>query len=282
MKLGLWGITLTLVIALACVDAFGFDKVYPDADLGELFVGKEIQSSYVRVETFGVAEALVPTRSGRWASREVVFNLHGSGVVVGPNHIFTVAHVVTPREVEVYERRYSSFVTEPSKVLTQIATIRDCGNVPVLTSVEHVDEERDIAVLQYEAWADLEPVPFEIAKGRHLLEEGDALVAVVHERDKASENPLAHDVKFVKGEVISVGASACGGVDSEKVLPLFSMADFTMSLPLLPGDSGSPIFAFHDGTPVLVGIGKAGMCDAVECYFYAGWIGKKGRFLDLE
>jgi len=74
---------------------------------------------------------------------------------------------------------------------------------------------------------------------------------IVRCRGENGELEWGFEIKY--GYVIS---NMVEGVPKEK-LPWFNMNDFTMDLVLNGGDSGSAIFAFNKGTPVIIGIARA-------------------------
>jgi hypothetical protein len=94
----------------------------------------------------------------------------------------------------------------------------------------------------------------------HTIKVGDAVAVLVATRDEEQDRTWQYEVRT--GVIESTRADGC---DIE-ALPWFSVNDVTMSTMVYPGDSGSPVFAFIDGRPVLVGIARATYADGYGVY----------------
>jgi hypothetical protein len=56
-----------------------------------------------------------------------------------------------------------------------------------------------------------------------------------------------------------------------------------MSVPIYPGDSGSPIFAFNKGVPIIVGVAHGVSWNELgNCYYYASRIDSVKHFIDVK
>jgi hypothetical protein len=73
-------------------------------------------------------------------------------------------------------------------------------------------------------------------------------------RTRDENNKMDSDVEIKHGVIVSSGVSC-----ETKSLPWFNMWDFTIKVEpnIHGGDSGSPVFAFYDGKPVIIGIIRA-------------------------
>jgi len=235
--------------------------------------------TFVTVKTIGIASALYPDlKSGeyRWIEGLCAFDIEGSGTVIASGYVITAAHVVEPDTVDVRTSMISIFRTRPREVLSRYILVFDSEGSPVLAQIYMIDTNRDIAILKLQTNNFLIPFKAGLNPERAQFTVGDVIAMVVHKRDKAGT--MTNDLTIVWGKVVAKRAISCRGEDK---LPWFSMWDFTMKMEMQPGDSGSAIFVFHKGKPVLIGVGRAAMSNEsgdLE-YSYAAWAGGLQRYL---
>jgi S1-C subfamily serine protease len=151
-------------------------------------------------------------------------------------------------------------MTFPTKILSKIITIGQCtslGSVPA--EVVYVDEERDICILKvagnWPAFVDPGYKP-EWTRGPFgdELYPGMAIGTIVAIRDDSGDKTPWFEVRY--GTIVSTGVKLPGTIGSD-ALPWFSLNDVTTDLVIYPGDSGSPVFAWIDGQPVVIGVARA-------------------------
>ena len=262
----LFGVVFALLLFVTPVAALVFDKTYPGDEALQLTTTPYF--SYVRIETTGIAQGVYP-HEGTWRLREIEYAMRGSGFVLPGGFIITAAHVIVPEEVATPCSRYGVYVTKPFKVLTTTIKIFDYKDEPLIAWAFHIDIEFDTAVLRYDTTGDLlEPIPVELMTfAKDMLEEGDIIATVVHVRDP-DENELESSVQILYGKVIKNGVRT----GQEEGIPWFNTQDITMDLPIMPGDSGSPLFVFMHGKPYLIGVVRACSVDLENSNpFGFGW-----------
>ncbi len=229
----------------------------------ELYVN--VEGNWIDITIIGHAEGLYPDidENQRLFYRRGTGLLaqNGSGYHLGNGWIVTAAHVVIPRHVVIQEAQYFFWGVSIDKVIDIDYTI---GNS--LIGYAHgrliwVDEEQDLALL----WTDPKTTPilrdsnystewtFSSEIGSLLLP-GDAIATIVKVRHADGSKSWYYEVRY--GKIVSQKVVLPKGLPSD-ILPWFSMYDFTMELLIYPGDSGSPVFAFSDGKPVIIGIARA-------------------------
>lgn len=276
---------LTLGVALLLITApcFAFDKNLSEeakAKFETRLVKHDAYYTFVTVNAQGTAEALYPKSvsprfdgdtyipsSWEWKRAEAYWSQIGSGTVVQPGWILTAAHVVEPEYVEIIMSPTTTFVTKPVKVNSTTILIRDYKGTPQIAWVHYIDRDRDVALLRYVPQGFLEPLDIKQSVDGFLLEAGDQLAIVVHERDELGK--LDYRVKMKWGTVVKPGPTS----PHEHTTAWLSPTDFTMDIPLIGGDSGSLVFAFENGKPVFIGIARAMYGDGIVFCSYAAWIG---------
>lgn len=239
----------------------------------------DLKQSVVGIETIGSVESILRTRisgyteEGKWESKithEVVssvFHMRASGFVVEneytkQKYIITADHVVNPSFGKAFTDDFISQTTWPLRILHRTIVISDglC-----LAEVIYEDPEEDWAVLKpIGNPRGLKPLPYEVTyQGMY----GFAHVAtIVRERDEEGELEWWYTVRFGRLQGLIFKPPHPDFPIHE--IPWFSMSDVPMSLAILPGDSGSPVFGFKNGRPVIIGIARAYATHKHEIMFY--------------
>lgn len=238
--------------------------------------------SFVRVVTIGVAEGIYPELvrgEVQWKKREVMFQQLGSGFVVKDGYVFTAAHVVIPQVVHTPAGASSIWVTEPLRVLRQEVLIYDFKSEPTIAKIFYTEVERDVAILKYIPNQSLRPMPYQTYGKPITLEVGSKVAAVVHVRN--DDDNLTSDLKVIYGSLV------CDGVCMmpPEAAPWFNVWDYTLMLPIIPGDSGSPLFMRNplNGEPVCVGVIRAASFDPFTGFYaYAVRFDRLLRLIDLR
>jgi len=254
-----------ITILTSSIYAYCFDK-----KPGPIEMNEEPEFSYVKITTIGSALGLKPilswdgTEGIKWKKSEGSFLLQGVGFVINGGYIITAAHVVNPLQITTNIGKYSRYIDKPIKVLHRSIIITseteiDQINNGAYAKIYYLNIEHDIAILKFEPDNIYEPVPYELTETKFqrkggfggyssLLQPGDSVAVVVRCRDKDGDWTGGFEVRY--GKIISEGIK---GVP-KRIVPAFSMNSFTTDATIYPGDSGSAIFAFSLGKPVIVGV----------------------------
>lgn len=253
------------MIFIGSVCAHSFDK-----EPGSITVGEEPEFSYVKITTIGSAEGLKPVLPclygvcEKWKKSEGSFLLRGVGFVIKNGYIITAAHVVHPTRIAVNMDKYGRYIDNPIKILHRSIIITKDTEIDQIkygtyAKIYYLDIAHDIAILKFKPNNIYEPVPYELAETKFsrrggwggnysLLRPGDSIAMITRCRDKSGDLAAEFEVRY--GKIISEGIE---GLPKDK-MPAFSMNDFTTDITIYPGDSGSAIFAFLVGEPVIVGV----------------------------
>jgi hypothetical protein len=253
------------VIFIGSVCAYSFDK-----EPGSIAIGGEPEFSYVKITTIGSAEGLVPvlphpyTGHIKWKKSKGSFLLQGVGFVVKGGYIITASHVVHPTHITTSANKYSHFVDKPIKILFRSIIITGDTEIDEIeygtyAEIYYLDIEHDIAILKFEPNNIYDSVPYELTETRFyreggwggnysLLQPGDSVAIITRCRDEDEDWATGFEIRY--GKIISEGIKGL----PENVMPAFSMNDFTTDAIIYPGDSGSAVFAFSLGKPVIVGV----------------------------
>ncbi len=260
---------LLVTILCATLLVFGVELAVPfDQEPGgfkEFPAEKEyvdLRLSIVNVRTTGEATGIVSifdkTKRGFvWEERKGMFDQRGVGTVMSDRYIVTAAHVVTPSSLTIQVSEGLFWHTDIARVLHRDIWIGDL-EAGIRAFIFYIDIEHDIAVLEYHSPL-FKPLPYEASRtfmlgplgAESYIYEENAVAIIVRKRDGSSQPLPWFEVRY--GKIISGGVVT----DHEKDLPWFNMNDFTMDIALYPGDSGSPVFAFEGGVPVLIGVARA-------------------------
>jgi len=275
-----------LTLAMACIflllsfcPSFAYDQVKPE-DRMQL-INNENEFSYVRIKTYGTALGIYwDNRSWEWKIRQGTFKQVGSGFVVKNGYILTAAHVVIPKMAKVVGGKYQTDQRTLFKVLKQIILVYGFSSTPFVATIHHINHELDTAILRCDDGKDiLQPLPYPIEYAYDVMFDAnkintdDVVCTVVHNRDE--EGGLSMNVHLEYGYVIKPEPTGESNSDIAWLNPL----DITLGLKVIPGDSGSPLFAFNQGKPVIIGIVRA--ASLTKPIGYAVLLPVVDRYLDL-
>lgn len=212
----------------------------------------------VRVYTFGHGTGIYPDDDGKLTYGIGAFAMEAHGVVVAPGIVVTAAHVVEPERVSIQTHAYAYWNVSIVDIRDRVISLGDDGTVPAY--IVKIDKEKDLVVLRYSSHAKFEPVLTSPSSTYEqipflgfvdLLEITEARIAVIANiRDENGEADWKSEVRY--GDVLSAGPQL--PIGSEYLLPAFSMNEFTMNIPVYPGDSGSPVFLVVGDKAYLIGI----------------------------
>jgi Trypsin-like peptidase domain len=188
------------------------------------------------------------------------FALSGRGVVVG-QFVVTAAHVVSPEKVVLKLDEYTTIVSPVvavQKTAVAVGTSTGAGGIPA--TIVHLNHEADLAILRPENSTWLHPFPYAATatwwrehpgEANSLLGAEDCVITLVPERDAYHLPLLGAEARI--GKVIAPYAVS----SSSAVVADLNSQTVTISTPVSPGDSGSPVVVFDMGRPRLVGIVSA-------------------------
>ena len=257
--------TIAIMLLLCVSPLFAYDKTLPE-DIG-IEVGYNGSFSCPMIFATGTAAGLVPKyspdlhfkfQSGYWGQM-------GSGFVAARGFIFTAAHVINPDTIVLPESEVSSRETDTVVMTSRTVLIKGFPSGYVIGKVAYENRETDTAVIRYDPaeaeW--LIPIAGTITYDPIKIEQGDKIVGITHKR--GSGGVMENDVRVITGYIIQPYPDA----PHERVLPSLSRFDITCFLPIHFGDSGSPLFAFANGKPILIGIIRAMYFDGYQMHAYA-------------
>jgi len=248
---------------------WSFDKKHGSIELGD-----EPGFTYVKVITVGVATGLVSTPSKnilgsqnkKWREKKGSFLMEGMGCVINDKYVITAAHVVHPILVSLAGSPWNFYKMRPVNVISRsifITSMPDLSNGlkkgAASAIIHHLDINNDIAILELNAGHIFKPVKYDLSHTKYddrgilfdMIGAGDAVTMVIRSKDKNGGWKWGFETRC--GYVVS---NMVDGVSKEE-MPWFNMNDFTMDLLLKKGDSGSAIFAFKDGNPIIIGVARA-------------------------
>ena len=252
--------TLIVLFAgiLSIVPAFAFDKDYGIMDT------KDLHLSILSVSTTGSGTAdrihytdNIPRKPIKNAITGTFWQ-GGTAFVVSWKYLVTAAHVVSPTELKV-----RTPTGEMDYYLLSIVDnmVVSAGGVPA--RIAFIDTKKDLAILEYG------PILDGKVRSSDRLERGDAIVVI------GCSNPLDEfwrwNYEVRRGHVKDVYPKFPGHPDNKNLFETTTSNDFTMDMKLIPGNSGSPVVAFDNGKPVIIGIARAGlkMINGRPFYTYA-------------
>jgi len=269
---------IAFALMLFTLPCYGFDKAY-DTEKQEIVefdfpLPQWPKFSFPIVEVQGTAWAL-NKENDKWQKNFCYWGQRGSGTVIKHGYVLTAAHLVYPRRVKVHEAKWVTMNTWPYKVESRQIFLRvDCITL-FPAWVDYIDKEADIAILAYVPNKVLEPINIDIAFDPSTLDPGDAVAMVTHKREGGR---LTSDLEVIYGTVVSRTVYA----PFPEVMLYLDPNDFTISIPALPGDSGTAIFAFKQGKPYLIGWLHSGYMQFPEIYAWAGWLADYERFFHVH
>lgn len=259
-----------------------FPPDYQNYESGYYYV--DVSTSVTKLIIIGAAEGLLP----KWIDGKVeavravgVFEQEGSCFYVGSHgnqHLFiTNAHVVHPSFVAIQESKNVTYITKPFKILSlQIYIGQNTGLGSVPAELIYYDETNDIAIVKvignWNALTDLGYRPvWTLSGGEDLLFKGMPIAIMVAIRENPEyghfDKTSWFEVRY--GTILETKPILPGASPKIDSLPWFSLNDVTMNIPIYSGDSGSPVFGFINGQPVIIGIARAAAWDC-ETYYDEG------------
>ena len=299
MKLLSTLLTVLIVTLLAVGTVFAYDykrPVDPFSNLGfrdgNDYYDRHFANNYVdtdgtvtEITVFGSAEAIIPdldtvaTKPFHGHRAVGVYGQAGSAWSLGNGYFVTNAHVVRPDAVKVQMTKNWSVVTRVDKIITRQIMVGNgtaIGSAPA--ELVWVNDEFDLALVHIIGWwpayKDLQYKPNWTYSGGDLLYPEMPIAVLVSMRQDPEHGNIAKSPWFEirYGKIVATKPIVPEGVPQD-LLPWFSLTDVTMDIPIYPGDSGSPVFAFQDGVPVVIGVARAlaGRCDewTGQCHWYS-------------
>ena len=242
-----------------------FPEYFPPEEIAQGAQYFDLQNTFVNVYCLGTGEGIPIDDPFKMVAGS--FAQMGSGIYLNKGYILTNAHVVRPSIVELQITNFYYNIVRIQKITSQLIIVGGRlfeGNVP--STIEWIDEEADIAILKVRGiWLPAKPLKYPIVRtveytpwgNYNYLQEGDALAMITQARDDESGNKLWY-FEVREGNVINTHPELPPSPEFEDwFVSWFSPNDVTMSVLLYPGDSGTPVFAFDNGKPVLVGLARA-------------------------
>jgi hypothetical protein len=224
-----------------------------------------LECSIFDITVIGTAEGFYPmwdNHANTVISKRAVgvFGQQGSGMYIGKGYVATAAHVITPESVKIQLSENVFYVVPVAKVLNVTIFLGNGGLGNAVAEVVFIDIEHDIALLKViGTWPALKDLGYRPSytwrsDTGDLIHNGDAVAVIVQIRDAAGEKTGQYEVRY--GKVLAPKPIPPPGMPND-VLPWFNPLDVTMDTVIYPGDSGSPVFAWVGGQPVLIGIARA-------------------------
>lgn len=276
-----------LIAAFICVSSisFAFDKQMGKLDFPESGYSEAIAQAHVSISVQGTGYGLVPVWNEKDERIEYewglgTFESGGSGFVTRGNYVVTAAHVVLPKRVLLQTGTSVYYNVLLRSVATKEISVANWGTQGPPLEVIYIDEEMDVALLKFKhPRIPFKESPIEIAQTFSVLpvgffgtmfidriEPGDAICTIVHKRnEETAELEWTYEIRTGKVRA----PNPMTGEGQQQYLPFLCMNDFTMDLEILPGDSGSPIIAFAEGKPIIIGIARARILRGDENWTYA-------------
>ncbi len=291
--------SLLLAVAFTLLTAFStmaWDKQFPaelpfnaSSDWRKSFMYPKVT---VTGTALGIRSAGFNHETGyyEWQKRVTTWKAEGSGYVLKDGFVVTAYHVIYPNSVVTPTGPSVSFRSAPFRVLTTNILLWDFSSTPYPATVWWADPLQDIVILQYPPNPALSSpgysitdqitahkYPYPVPPDTYGMEQDDALVMVTHKRDEKDDLLPEYVVK--RGKVLSPYPV----LEDEGATVSLSIWDFIIDIQVETGDSGSPVFAFYQGKPVLVGILNAQWGDGpvtVSIAAHTGPIWKYMNFVD--
>ena len=226
----------------------------------------DLSESIVTVRTVGTGSGIYPHNDGTTELLEGTFAIQGSGFVIKEGYIVTAAHCVLPDAVclmapnnSYYNASIITALISESKKTIFISSDWDNIEGSIIAHIKYVDPKADIALLQYHGNY-FKPLPYKLLRMTgydemmgypyDILEVGDAVSVWV--REVIDREVVGNRWQLNNGKVISPKPIAPKGL--EHLVPWLEPEDITLSVRFYGGCSGSPIFAFMNGKPYIIGV----------------------------
>lgn len=196
------------------------------------------------------------------------FAMGGSGTLLADGYVLTAAHVVTPEVVAIQETKNVTVIAKLIFVTDQIIHVGN-GVGTISATIYWIDIEHDICLLKLVGnWPAAFPTRYNLAStvnlnGSDLLHEGDAIAVIVSTRDATGDKSAWYEVRY--GKIIAPKPILPDY--SQDQLPWFNLYDVTTDVQIYPGDSGSAVFAFDNGKPIIIGVARAAYNDFFGLYY---------------
>ena len=224
----------------------------------------DVSTSITQVTCWGTAEGFYPDldKDGNLVAKRAsgIYGQEGSGFYMGNGYWVTNFHVINPDSVRIQVSRSVTYITSPIKILSRTITIgQNTGLGSVQAELVWSDQELDLAVLQvvgnWAAFIDPGYRPgWTRQMGEDMLYPGVSVAVIVAMRNDDGDKIWTFEVRY--GQIVE-GRAVLPGELPDDILPWFSLNDVTMTTMIYPGDSGSPVFAFINGKPVIIGVARA-------------------------
>jgi hypothetical protein len=275
----LLAIGIALALFLFPLGALAYDqdpspfKEFPNTNMPDYSTYEEptyidLSTSITGIVVYGSAEGLYPD----WDENNVIVAKRGVGMFAqegsafyvgshkGEHYFFTNAHVVKPGAMIIQITKNVSFITYPVKILTinvGLGKNTSLGSAP--GEIIYINEEWDVAIVKVVGnWTALEDLGYRpvwtTISGYDALYPNMAVATIVSIRNEDFSKTPWFEVRY--GRIVDTKPCLPGGLP-ETLLPWFSLTDVTTTLTIYPGDSGSPVFAFQNGEPVIIGLARA-------------------------
>jgi len=246
--------------------AYSFDAEPTEIDITQ----GSIADQHVQITTIGTAIGSVYCEGSSLSSfckQKTSFILQGSGFVIG-DYVITAAHVVDPDDVTAVSKGGGAISTSPLQVLSRTIVVNDDigvknqfdGGTPA--EIYYISKVFDLAILKLSHTSDVEPIPYEIGYTYEMnfygqpyegLFIGMPVASIVRVRNE--DDSITEDFEVRTGKIISTHVAGDVQLSS---LQGFGPLDFTMDMDVIGGDSGSAVFGFVEGVPVVIGVLRAG------------------------
>ena len=264
--------------------------VFPfDKEAGK-FIEFSEPDKYVDLSTSIVDVSIVGKATGiytEWIKGKAVnkkyigsFGQSGVGFILG-DYIITAYHVVVPTLVSIQIDKSIFLITKIVEIKESTIHIgKYLGEGGTKATIYHLDQASDLAILKFDkSWIPAKSLPYfstsTIEYDKYYIrtdkvEKGDIVATIVRARTEDGSKDWFYEVRY--GKVIANKPIHPTG-DPDK-LSWFAPTDITLDLTIYPGDSGSPLFAFVNGEPVIIGVVRAiGWCSTSGLiYSYAARI----------
>lgn len=240
-----------------------FDKVASPLKEFENVAYPNLSETVVCIYTHGVGLGFwFDVNSGRIRTSVGTFAMAGKGTLIksqqtGRLMILTAAHVVEPSQVSMVHDKIGGSVGPIGSIVTRTILVGTRHGRGGPAHIIFSNRKLDLALLEFTYTPDfVKPIEYKTSFTVEKLGEGDAVGVIVNARDASKETEWWN--AFRVGKIVAAFPKIPAGFP-EYYHAWLSLADFTMDVVLYPGDSGSPVIAWENGTPYIIGIARAYM-----------------------